>query len=85
MARKTKIEPIASRNYTIVIIRRPLGTWEDNISWFARNIQTCASTALFDNMEAYRNLKRTWRKSKQRFDNECRKMQFEDLFSKAGL
>lgn len=85
MARKTKIEPIWSRHFEIVIVHRPMDTWKENISWFVRNTETCASTSPSGNFEAYRNLKRTWRKSKERFDNECRKMQFEDLFSKAGL
>ena len=81
MARKPKIEPIDSRNYSVVIAHR------DSVfrMWFVRARESCASTQPSADMEAYYKLKRVWRKSKQDFDSACRFMDFSDLFSTAGV
>lgn len=86
MARKPRIEPIASRNFQIVVSRDIKAMIDGNLcipprQWYARNLETCADTEFWDDFEAYYRLKRIWRRSKEKFDSACRQMDFIDLFS----
>lgn len=81
MARKPRIEKIFSRHFT-VIIREDVYGHKD---WFVRDNETLADTDMSRDYEAYYSLKRVWRKSKENFDSACRFMEFNNLFSKAGV
>lgn len=85
MARKgrIKITPIRSANFEVVIVHGEAGV---RLAWYVRNIVSAAHTSDFMDFEdAYRRLKRVWRRSKEDFDSACRFMDFHDLFSAAGV
>lgn len=97
MGRKSKIEPICSRFYQVVLVYRPMNplpytpkagdTEIINVigGWFVRNRETCADTAISTDLDEYRQLKRIWRRKKDDFDSACRFMDYNNLFSAAGV
>ena len=76
MARKAKIEPISSRNYSIRIA--------ENFWWVVKN-ESGAETADSFDFDEYRKLKRIWRKSKTEFEDILSKMQYRNLFNRQGM
>lgn len=83
MARKPKIEPIASANFYVFIdYSNAPGHWA---SWIVHDRKTCAETERCTDFEEYYALKRVWRKSKIDFESACRFMEFGNLFSRAGV
>lgn len=94
MARKPKIEPIASRNFVVMLTAGKLVIDRSDLvtvcvagqkHWLVRNIETLAETAPSNDFDQYYKLKRVWRKSKEDFDSACRFMDYKDLFSTAGV
>ncbi len=73
---RMKLQRLRTRNYDLKIM---IGG--DPISWFVRNRDTLADTADSNDLEAYKGLKRVWRKSKEGFDMRCAAMKFRDLFN----
>lgn len=79
MPRKVKIHALRSRNYELLIENK------EPLLWFVRDVETCADTNNSSSYDDYRILKRTWRRSKEDFESACRFMEFNNLFSNAGI
>ncbi len=71
---KLKFKNFNSRNYSVQV-------YSDSGIWFVRSIESLSDTKECSDMDAYKKLKRVWRKSKENFDNACRCMDFLDLFN----
>lgn len=92
---KIKITSIKSREFELKIVMGD-GYYDNSdlvtvyikpepIGWYVRNRETCADTKTSSNFDDYKKLKRVWRKSKEDFDSACRFMDFNNLFSTAGV
>ncbi len=95
MARKAKIEPIKSENFEVLIDSRNVDSPEVykipgrahtyELLWVVRDRVSLSEAGAFTNFDDYGKLKRVWRRSKTDFDSACRNMDFNTLFTAAGI
>lgn len=78
--RKMKVVPLHSRFFRVSVDMDG-----ETIAWFVISKETCASTPVYNDLDAYYRLKRAWRESKIGFDTVCRFMDFDNLFSISGV
>lgn len=89
MGGRVKVQRLRTSNYELITnpiehIEGEVKIWE--VTFYVRDRLRLCETSVQKNARAeYTRLKKIWRKNKEKFDKECAKMDFENLFSKAGM
>lgn len=89
MGGRVKIQKLRTSNYELVttLIEHHEGEakiWEVQFYVIDR-LRLCETAVSKNARDEYARLKKIWRKKKHKFDEECAKMDYENLFSKAGI